>query len=60
MEDEKKLKVALWAAVITVLVMGIALVVTTVWSVQRTADAIKYNLDCVSEPIEKPLTDCKQ
>lgn len=60
MEDEKKLKVALWAAVITVLVMGIALVVTTVWSVQRTSDAIKYNLDCVSEPIEKPLTECRK
>ena len=60
MEDEKKLKVALWAAVITVLVMGIALVATTVWSVQRTSDAIKYDLDCVSEPIEKPLTECKE
>lgn len=60
MSEEKKLKIAMWASVIVTVIASIALVVTTVWAVKRTTDAIKYDLNCVTEPTQKPLTDCKE
>lgn len=60
MSEEKKLKVALWAVAIAVVIAGLALVATTVWSVKRTTDAIKYDLNCVAEPTQSPLTECKE
>jgi len=60
MNEDKKLRIALWALVIVTVIASIALVATTVWSVKRTTDAIKYDLNCVTEPTQKPLTDCKE
>lgn len=59
MNDDKKLKIALWASVIATVITGLILVATIVRSVQRTTDAIKYDLDCTTTSIYKPLEECK-
>lgn len=60
MNEDKRLKIAMWASVIVTVIASIALVATTIWSVKRTTDAIKYDLNCVTEPMQSPLTDCKK
>ena len=57
--DEKKLTIALWSAVSVVLVLGIVLVALMVSAVQRTSEAVRYDLDCVTEMSDSPLTECK-
>ena len=59
MSDEKKLTIALWTAVSVVLVLGIVLVALMVSAVQRTSEAVRYDLDCVTEMNDSPLTECK-
>lgn len=59
MSDEKKLTIALWTAVSVVLVLGIVLVALMVSAVQRTSEAVRYDLDCVTEMNDSPLKECK-
>ena len=57
--DEKKLAIILWAVVGAVLALSIVLVALMVSAVQRTSEAVRYDLDCVTEMNDSPLTECK-
>jgi hypothetical protein len=61
--DDKKIKKAFIASVIALIVVGIVFVVTMCVSLSqigRETDthAKKYDLDCLTRPIDKPLTEC--
>lgn len=63
--EDKKLRRAFIASVIAVVISGIILVATCVVSliqIGRATDsnATKYDMNCVTQPIEKPLTECKE
>lgn len=59
MKEEKKLVIALWVTVIAVLLSAILLLSVIISSTKKAADAVKYDLNCVTESNEKPLTECK-
>lgn len=67
MKDEKdNLTKAFLAAAIATVVTGVAFIVIMVITLidmgatMKSYEAEKYNLNCVTQPIEKPLTDCKE
>lgn len=65
MNENEKLRRAFIAAAVAVVVVGIIFVATMIIALgqltKATADskADMYDLDCVTQPIEKPLTECK-
>ena len=66
MKDEKdNLTKAFLAAAIATVVTGLVFVVIMVITLidmgatMKSYEAEKYDLNCVTQPIEKPLTECK-
>lgn len=66
MKDEKdNLTKAFLAAAIATVVTGLVFVIIMVITLidmgatMKKYEADKYDLNCVTQPIEKPLTDCK-
>lgn len=63
--DDKKIKKAFIMSVIALIVVGIVFVITMCVSLIQLgkatdAQAIKYDMNCLTQPIEKPLTECKK
>lgn len=64
-DDDKKIKKAFLASVVALIVVGVIFVVTMCVSLSqigRETDtrAKKYDMNCLTQPIEKPLTECKK
>lgn len=64
-EKDNLTKAFLAAAIATVatgLVFIIIMVITLIdmGATMKSYEAEKYDLNCVTQPIEKPLTDCKE
>lgn len=65
MNEEKKLRNAFIVAAVAVVVVGIVFVATMIIALGQLAKATvdskadMYDLDCMAQPIEKPLTECK-
>lgn len=65
MKDGEKAHERVYGFIIGVLAAGVvlgvmALAVFFLTSLPRTDQATKYDLNCVSEPTQKPLTECKE
>ena len=65
MNENEKLRRAFIVAAVAVVVVGIVFVATMIIALGQLAKATvdskadMYDLDCVTQPIEKPLTECK-
>lgn len=65
-DEEKKLRNAFIVAAVAVVVVGIVFVATMIIVLgqltKATVDskANMYDMDCVTQPIEKPLEECKE
>lgn len=66
MTENEKLRRAFLASAVALVVVGIIFVATMIIALgqltKATVDskANMYDLDCVTQPIEKPLTECKE
>lgn len=66
MTENEKLRRAFIMAAVAVVVVGIMFVATMIIALgqltKATVDskANMYDLDCVTQPIEKPLTECRE
>lgn len=66
MDEDEKLRRAFVASAVALVIVGIIFVATMVIALgqltKATVDskANMYDLDCVTEPVERPLTECKQ
>lgn len=66
MEENKKLRHAFIATTVALIVTGIIFIVTMVVSLIQISSAVeetkanKYDLNCLTQEIEKPLTECKE
>ena len=65
--DEKESKLAYIGKIILLVIIGLMIVgfmIATVVVVTGTIDgknkAAQYNLNCLTEPVERPLTECKE
>lgn len=58
-DEEKKLRNAFIVAAVAVVVVGIVFVTMMVVAIKQTSEATKYDLNCLAEPTNKPLTECK-
>lgn len=56
-----KTRVKLWALVATVFVMVFGAIILTgiTLGVKRTSEIVEYDLNCLTEPRQKPLEECK-
>ena len=65
MNENEKLRRAFLASAVALVIVGIIFIATMIIALgqltKATVDskANMYDLDCVTEPIEKPLTECK-
>lgn len=59
MNENEKLRRAFIVAAVSVVVVGIVFVTMMVVAIKQTSAATKYDLNCLSEPTSKPLTECK-
>lgn len=65
MDENKKLRRAFIASAVALVAVGIMFVVTVCVSLSQIgkatdAQAIKYDMNCLTQQIEKPLTECKE
>lgn len=65
MNEDKRIKKAFIISAISLIITGIIFVITIVSSLSQIgkatdAQAIKYDMNCLTQPIEKPLTECKK
>lgn len=66
MEEDKKIRRAFIASAVATIIVGIIFVVTMVVSLVQISSAVeetkadKYDLNCLTQEIEKPLTECKE
>ena len=66
MNENEKLRRAFIVAAVAVVVVGIVFVATTIIVLgqltKATVDskANMYDLNCLTEPVEKPLTECRE
>lgn len=58
-DEEKKLRNAFIVAAVAVVVVGIVFITMMVVAIKQTSEATKYDLNCLAEPTNKPLTECK-
>ena len=65
--DEKESKLAYIGKIILLVITGLVIVgfmIATVVVVTGTIDgknkAAQYNLNCLTEPVERPLTECRE
>lgn len=65
--DEKESKLAYIGGIILLAIIGLMIVgfmITTVVGVARTIEdknkAAQYDLNCLTEPVERPLTECRE
>lgn len=58
-DEEKKLRNAFIVAAVAVVVVGIVFVTMMVVAIKQTSEATKYDLNCLAEPTNKPLTECR-
>lgn len=59
-DEEKKLRNAFIVAAVAVAVVGIVFVTMMVVAIKQTSEATKYDLNCLAEPTNKPLTECRE
>lgn len=60
MKESDKIKRAFIVAAVAVIVVGIVFVTMMVVAIKQTSEATKYDLNCLAEPTNKPLTECKK
>lgn len=66
MNENEKLRRAFIVAAVAVVVVGIVFVATMIIVLGQLAKATvdskanMYDMDCVTQPIEKPLEECKE
>lgn len=66
MNEDKKLRHAFIATTVALIITGIIFIVTMVVSLAQINSAVeetkanKYDLNCLTQVIEKPLTECKE
>ena len=66
MDENEKLRRAFVASAVALVIVGIIFVATMIIALgqltKATVDskANMYDLDCVTEPVERPLTECKR
>lgn len=66
MNENEKLRRAFIATTVALIITGIIFVVTMVVSLIQISSAVeetkanKYDLNCLTQVIEKPLTECKE
>lgn len=58
--ENEKLRRAFIVAAVAVVIVGIVFVTMMVVAIKQTSEAVKYDLNCLAEPINKPLTECKK
>lgn len=58
-DENEKLRRAFIVAAVAVVVVGIVFVTMMVVAIKQTSEATKYDLNCLAEPTNKPLTECK-
>ena len=59
MNENEKLRRAFIVAAVAVVVVGIVFVTMMVVAIKQTSEATKYDLNCLAEPTNKPLTECR-
>lgn len=66
MNENEKLRRAFIATTVTLIIAGIIFIITMVISLAQINSAVeetkanKYDLNCLTQVIEKPLTECKE
>ena len=60
MNENEKLRRAFIVAAVAVVVVGIVFVAMMAVAIKQTSEAVKYDLNCLAEPTNKPLTECKK
>lgn len=58
--ENEKLRRAFIVAAVAVVVVGIVFVTMMVVAIKQTSEATKYDLNCLAEPTNKPLTECRE
>lgn len=64
--ENEKLRRAFIVAAVAVVVVGIVFVATMIIALGQLAKATvdskatQYDLNCLTEPVEKPLTECRE
>lgn len=59
-DENEKLRRAFIVAAVAVVVVGIVFVTMMVVAIKQTSEAVKYDLNCLAEPTNKPLTECRE
>lgn len=65
MNENEKLRRAFVVSAVATIAVGIIFVIVTAVSLMHIGDAVEkapavhYDLNCLTQPIEKPLTECK-
>lgn len=66
MEEDKKIRRAFIASAVATIIVGIIFIITIAVSLIQINSAVeetkanKYDLNCLTQAIEKPLTECKE
>lgn len=60
MNENEKLRRAFIVAAVAVVIVGIVFVTMMVVAIKQTSEATKYDLNCLAEPTNKPLTECRE
>lgn len=62
MSEEDKTRVKLWALVAAVFVMvfGAIIITDITLGLKRASEIVEYDLNCLTEPRQKPLEECKR
>ena len=61
MSEEDKTRAKLWAlvAAVFVLVFGAIILTGITLGAKRTSEIVEYDMNCLSEPKQNPLVDCR-
>jgi hypothetical protein len=65
MNENKRIKKAFIVSAISLIIVGIIFVITIIASLIQIGQATSsqanvYDMNCLTQPIEKPLTECKK
>ena len=59
-ETEKRIKIGILIATLVTIVAGIIVVTAIITETKRGAEAARYDLECLTEPRQRPLEECRE
>lgn len=59
-ETEKRIKVGILIATLVTIAAGLIVITAIITETKRGAEAARYDLECLTEPRQRPLEECKE